>query len=157
MARVVVELGGDPRHRNTEGMTVRVSFLARGDETDEEQPAESLQEEYPHISLYLRSLTGEAAPASEDPSPDLDTPTDSLLHVVRSIMEASERGELSAEETDERLREVVERAVKGQVEVGREIGMEEGGEEEGRGREREEDMNGDERMEGKRRREEPGR
>lgn len=125
------------------------------------QPAESLQEEYPHISLYLRSLTGETAPitlSEQDPSPDLDTPTDSLLHVVRSIMEASERGELSAEETDDKLREVVERAVKGQVEVGRELGMEEG-EESGRIRERE-DANGDERMEdgaGKRRREEPGR
>jgi len=55
-------------------------------------------------------------------NPDLDAPTDALMGRVREIMEASERGELSAQETDDRLREVVGQAVDGQVAAGREIG-----------------------------------
>lgn len=94
------------------------------------QAAQNLEEDYPHISLYLRSITGEAQPAAAsnpvDPNgevqPDLETPTNDLLLRVRSIMEASERGELSSIEVDERLREVVEEVVNGQVEAGREIG-----------------------------------
>lgn len=42
---------------------------------------------------------------------------------VRSIMERSERGEISEQETDDLLREVVESAVTGQVEAGRAIGQ----------------------------------
>ncbi|POY72488.1 hypothetical protein BMF94_4314 [Rhodotorula taiwanensis] len=125
ISKLVVELGGDPNWTNEEGLT----------------PAASLQEEYPHISLYLRTLTGEAAPASRDapiatdddpaspatttgaaPQPDLDAPTDALMASVRSIMERSERGEISEQETDDLLREVVESAVTGQVEAGRAIG-----------------------------------
>lgn len=141
---------------------------------DPEQAAEALQEEQPHISLYLRSLSGDLAPLNpstlsttlsslpEDPTtaPDLDAPTDALLQRVRVIMEASERGELTPEETDDRLREVVESAVGQQVEVGREIGtaMEED-EDSSAVRPREEE---DEAPEagasvGKRRREEAGR
>lgn len=101
------------------------------------QAAASLQEEYPHISLYLRTLTGEAGltPVPTDgtepdrdatgagaPQPDLDAPTDALMASVRSIMERSERGEISEQETDDLLREVVESAVAGQVEAGRAIG-----------------------------------
>ncbi|KAL8278220.1 hypothetical protein RQP46_009393 [Phenoliferia psychrophenolica] len=158
MARTVVELGGDQTLRNTDGLTA----------------AEALQEEQPHISLYLRSLSGDLAPLNpstlsttlsslpEDPTtaPDLDAPTDALLQRVRVIMEASERGELTPEETDDRLREVVESAVGQQVEVGREIGtaMEED-EDSSAVRPREEE---DEAPEagasvGKRRREEAGR
>lgn len=37
-------------------------------------------------------------------------------------MEASERGEISSIEVDEKLREVVEEVVNGQVQAGREIG-----------------------------------
>lgn len=60
-------------------------------------------------------------------------------------MEASERGEISPDETDERLREVVESAVQGQVEVGREIGSAmEDGDEPGLGRVREEDEENEE-------------
>lgn len=71
-------------------------------------------------------------------NPDLDAPTDALMGRVREIMEASERGELSAQETDDRLRDVVGQAVEGQVAVGRGIGeaMEEdesGGKREGDG------------------------
>lgn len=55
-------------------------------------------------------------------NPDVDAPTDHLLVRVRAIMEASERGELSAQETDDKLRAVVEEAVNGQVAAGREIG-----------------------------------
>ncbi|CEQ42941.1 SPOSA6832_04817 [Sporobolomyces salmonicolor] len=119
MARLVIELGGDPNWRNEEGLS----------------PAASLHEEYPHISLYLRTVTGEAAPlsasdpssSSGDPSaaaaqPDLDADTDELIAAVRTIMEASQRGELTEAETDEKLREVVEQAVAGQVETGRAIG-----------------------------------
>ncbi|GAA6034802.1 hypothetical protein JCM8097_009306 [Rhodosporidiobolus ruineniae] len=111
MAKLIVELGGDPRHTNEEGLT----------------PAAALQEEYPHIALYLRTLTGESGPSSSSasaaqPQPDLDAPTDELMLAVRSIMERSERGELSEAETDAQLREVVERTVTGQVEAGREIG-----------------------------------
>ncbi|GAA5976696.1 hypothetical protein JCM11641_005664 [Rhodosporidiobolus odoratus] len=121
MAKLVVELGGNPRHLNQEGLT----------------PAAALQEEYPHISLYLRTLTGESNPSSSVDSsssaasqsqtqaqaqPDLDTPTDALMTEVRSIMEAAERGELAENEVDDKLREVVERVVGGQVEAGRAIG-----------------------------------
>ncbi|GAA5829290.1 hypothetical protein JCM11251_004994 [Rhodosporidiobolus azoricus] len=118
MAKLVVELGGDPKHTNEEGQT----------------PAASLQEEYPHIALSLRTLTHEAGPSSTSssataitpsaaqPQPDLDAPTDELMSAVRSIMERSERGELSEQETDDQLREVVERIVGGQVEAGRAIG-----------------------------------
>jgi hypothetical protein len=94
------------------------------------QPAASLQEEYPHISLYLRVLTGETGPSTvstDDSSlpaaqPDLDAPTDELMLAVRSIMERSERGELTEQETDDQLREVVERVVAGQVDAGVAIG-----------------------------------
>lgn len=53
---------------------------------------------------------------------DLDAPTDALIARVRTIMEASERGELSSQEVDDQLRGVVEEAVVGQVEAGRIIG-----------------------------------
>lgn len=197
MAALVVELGGDPRWKNAEGVTVSrfatrhpplsrtlspallhsPGLLHSYAETDIQdhclQPAESLQEDYPHIASYLRDLTGEAAPlpvsiteqdepeeadmadvsiTSNTTNPDLDAPTDALMGRVREIMEASERGELSAQETDDRLREVVGQAVDGQVAAGREIGeaMEEdesGGKREAEGGEREV----------KRRKEEPAR
>lgn len=90
----------------------------------------SLQEDYPHIALYLRSITGEiqaSTAAPLDPNgnsaqPDLDAPTSDLLLRVKAIMEASERGELSSAEVDENLRTVVEEVVTGTVAVGREIG-----------------------------------
>ena len=88
-----------------------------------------MTEDYPHIALYLRSITGEAQPlvvtqteTSETTQPDLDTPTSDLLLQVKEIMEASERGELSSIEVDEKLREIVESVVSGTVQVGREIG-----------------------------------
>lgn len=60
-------------------------------------------------------------------APDLEAPTDELLLQVRTIMEAAERGELSSLEVDEKLREVVESVVLGQVTAGREIAEEGGG------------------------------
>lgn len=150
------------------------------------QPAESLQEDYPHISLYLRSLTGEPTPAytpslsysmpeegeeeeEDNPSPNLpssttahlEESTDTLLDRVKIIMEAAERGELTSEETDEKLREVVEEVVRGQVEVGKRIGEEmdvvQDGEGVQVGREREGNQEGSESGSGKRRKEEPAR
>ncbi|BGP01281.1 hypothetical protein RTG_01219 [Rhodotorula toruloides ATCC 204091] len=117
MAKLVVELGGDPKWKNEEGVTL----------------AASLQEDYPHIALYLRTLTGETGPSSSTDSssalasstssqPDLDAPTNELMSAVRGIMERSERGEITEAETDELLREVVERIVAGQVDAGRAIG-----------------------------------
>lgn len=53
---------------------------------------------------------------------DLDESTDSLIYRVKMIMEASERGEYTSEETDEKLREVVEEVVRGQVDEGKRIG-----------------------------------
>lgn len=96
------------------------------------QAADSLAEDYPHVALYLRSITGEASAASFDPNgssvdvtaPDLDAPTDELLDRVRVIMEASERGEITGADVDDRLREVVEQIVNGQVAAGRAIGEE---------------------------------
>lgn len=44
------------------------------------------------------------------------------MSAVRGIMERAERGEISEAETDELLREVVEKTVVGQVEAGRAIG-----------------------------------
>ncbi|KDE07526.1 hypothetical protein MVLG_02197 [Microbotryum lychnidis-dioicae p1A1 Lamole] len=131
MARIIVqELGGDLNKRNNEGLTA----------------AEHLEEDYPHISLYLRSLAdpsiaypptnattttttnpnGEDVPMStstEGGQPDLDAPTDALLLRVRDIMQASERGELSSQETEDKLRGVVEEIVTGQVQVGRVLGQ----------------------------------
>ncbi|KAK4705514.1 hypothetical protein P7C70_g685, partial [Phenoliferia sp. Uapishka_3] len=159
MARTVIELGGDVTWKNVEGIT----------------PAESLQEEQPHISLYLRSLSGELAPLpssstlssivedSDAPAPDLEEPADALLQRVRVIMEASERGEFTPEETDEKLREVVESAVQGQVEVGREIGeaMEEDDESAVRPRDEDDEVmggpTGGSAATGKRRKDEAGR
>lgn len=95
---------------------------------------------------------GDVSVDSTATSPDLDAPTDALMGRVREIMEASERGELSAEETDDRLRAVVGQAVEGQVAAGREIG--EAMEEDPSGGKREAD--GDD-GEVRRRREEPAR
>ncbi|GAA5921359.1 hypothetical protein JCM3775_003008 [Rhodotorula graminis] len=120
MAKLVVDLGADPRHVNEEGLTA----------------AAVLQEEHPHIALYLRTLTGEPSPSSASapldpsapapapgqPQPNLDAPTDALMQAVRAIMERSERGDISEQETDDLLREVVEQAVGGQLEAGRAIG-----------------------------------
>ncbi|KAM0750389.1 ankyrin [Meredithblackwellia eburnea MCA 4105] len=160
MARVLVELGADVRHTNLEGVTA----------------AESLEEDQPHVSLYLRTLTGESTPAPSTasalssasvPNPDLDQPTDLLLSRVRTVMEASERGELTPEETDTRLREIVESAVEGQVAVGRGIGEAMETDQGTSGVREREDANGDriqahgEKLEDgsavKRRREDPGR
>lgn len=68
-------------------------------------------------------------------------------------MESSERGELNEMETDEQLRQVVEQAVNGQVQVGRGIGerMDDG---EGGVRVREGEEEG---KQGKRLKELPGR
>lgn len=73
------------------------------------------------------------------------------------IMEASERGEITSLEVDEKLREVVESVVQGQVDAGREIGEMEGDADISIGsiREREEESGGN--GVGKRRREEAGR
>lgn len=76
-------------------------------------------------------------------------------------MEASERGELSPEETDEKLREVVESAVGEQVAVGREIGTAMDEDEPSAVRPRDEDASGDfvgqSAGGGKRRKDEAGR
>ncbi|GAA6009291.1 hypothetical protein JCM11491_004260 [Sporobolomyces phaffii] len=112
MARLVVQLGGNAQHRNSDGMTA----------------AQQLQEEHPHISVYLRTLTGESTSTDDDAGaegtgdPDLDAPTDELMAAVRQIMEASQRGELTEAETDDKLREVVEQIVGDQIETGRAIG-----------------------------------
>ena len=96
-----------------------------------------MQEEYPHIALYLRTLSGEATETGEPlGDADLDAPTDQLMAAVRAIMEASQRGELSEAETDEKLREVVEQIVGGQVEAGRAIGESRDGDESAEPRER---------------------
>ncbi|KWU43583.1 ankyrin [Rhodotorula sp. JG-1b] len=100
MAKLVVELGGDPKWTNEDGITVTV-------------PA-------PVSSELDNSAPTTGAPP---PQPDLDAPTDALMASVRSIMERSERGEISEQETDDLLREVVESAVTGQVEAGRAIGQ----------------------------------
>lgn len=141
MARLVIELGGNVSWTNEEGAKVR-SGVQRERQSLELislafQAADSLMEDYPHVALYLRSLEAPSATATSiefDPNgpdatssstsdgPDLEQPTDALLDRVRVIMEASERGELSSQETDDRLRAVVEEAVTGQVEAGRVIG-----------------------------------
>ncbi|KAK4051851.1 hypothetical protein OIV83_002556 [Microbotryomycetes sp. JL201] len=124
MARLIIEeLRGDASHRNNEGLTA----------------ANSLEEDYPEVAAYLRSVTGEPAPvATVDPDgqafdeeaqqqpqqrPDLDAPTDEILSRVRQVMQASERGELSEQETETRLREIVTQVVHGQVDIGRVIGQ----------------------------------
>jgi hypothetical protein len=79
----------------------------------------------------LRTISGEASTTTastegtsttEGGGPDLDAPADELMEAVRTIMEASQRGELTEQETDDKLREVVESIVGDQVEAGRRIG-----------------------------------
>jgi len=72
--------------------------------------------------LTGESSTVESSNETEGADADLDAPTDELMAAVRTIMEASQRGELTEAETDDRLREVVEQIVTGQVEAGRAIG-----------------------------------
>ncbi|GAA5933954.1 ankyrin repeat domain-containing protein [Sporobolomyces koalae] len=112
MARLIVELGGNPSHRNEEGLSA----------------AQALQEEHPHIAVFLRTIAGSATSGTESAATEeaddasLDEPTDELMTAVRNIMEASQRGELSEQETDDKLREVVEQIVGDQVEAGKAIG-----------------------------------
>ncbi|CAH7685699.1 ankyrin repeat-containing domain protein [Phakopsora pachyrhizi] len=116
-ARVIIELGGDPNHKNFQGLT----------------PAESLLEEYPVISNYLRDLTGEPHLPSIDEA-DLSTVdqlgndptnliTSSLINQVRNIMtEADVNGEsMDSKELDEKLREAVTRSVDESVGIGKSL------------------------------------
>lgn len=106
-----------------------------------------MQEEYPHIAVYLRTISGESTTANVAEGgaeagaqdPDLDGPTDELMAAVRTIMEASQRGELTEQETDDKLREVVEQIVGDQVEAGKAIGAEAEQDEASEPRERQDD------------------
>ncbi|KAK4058400.1 hypothetical protein OIO90_000558 [Microbotryomycetes sp. JL221] len=119
MARLIVEqLGGNPLHRNDEGLTA----------------AEHLLEDFPDVAAYLQTYTSVTAdpvasfdPNGQDleqaPPPNFDEPTDELLDRVRQVMQASERGELTGQETDSRLRDIVTQVVNGQLTIGRTIGQ----------------------------------
>lgn len=115
-AQWLVEHGADASHKNGEGKTA----------------AESLHEDSPEVAAYLRSVTGEAAPAETqeggegegNESMEVEAPegmsnqavdayasqqTDDLLARTKEIMEQAER---DGTNPDERLREVVEQAVR---------------------------------------------
>lgn len=116
-AKYVIELGGNPSHRNTSGLTA----------------AEHLEEDFPEISNYLRTLTGQEQPTpspllqSTNPEPNPDPTnlmTTDLLDRVRDIMtDAESRGVTENDpEVDERLRQIVTETVEGSVGIGRLIG-----------------------------------
>lgn len=106
--------------------------------------AEQLEEDHPDVAAFLRSLTGEVAPTRPQGVDDerevadgdisngqisqlaLDnytaTQTAALLEEAQRIMEECARDGV---EPDERLREVVERAVRDGLAFGREAGEDE--------------------------------
>lgn len=107
-AEWLVSHGADAAHKNGEGRTA----------------AETLNDDSPDVAAYLRSVTGEAAPAPAEDQEMQDTPqgvssqavdafasqqTQELLARTQAIMEQAEK---DGTNPDERLREVVERAVR---------------------------------------------
>ncbi|KAG0146472.1 hypothetical protein CROQUDRAFT_671100 [Cronartium quercuum f. sp. fusiforme G11] len=105
-AKLVIELGGEASHQNAIGHTA----------------ADHLNEEYPDIASYLRTLTGQPAPSAPDPT---NAMTSNLLDRVREIMDDAEARGVAAEddaEVDERLRRVVTETVEESVGIGRLIG-----------------------------------
>ncbi|KIR96866.1 ankyrin repeat-containing protein [Cryptococcus deuterogattii 2001/935-1] len=128
VAKFLIDNGADPKWKNEEGLTA----------------AEQLEEEHPDVAAFLRSLTGEVAPTRPEGMDDerevadgdisngqisqlaLDnytaTQTAALLQEAQRIMEECARDGV---EPDERLREVVERAVRDGLAFGREAGEDE--------------------------------
>ncbi|KAL1409711.1 hypothetical protein Q8F55_003707 [Vanrija albida] len=110
-ARWLVEHGADAAHKNDEGLSA----------------ADSLEEDHPAVAAYLRGVTGEAAPethaGAEVSQYAVDQyasrQTDDLLAETQRIMEESERDGVDPEE---RLREVVGRAVRQGFNFGGELG-----------------------------------
>lgn len=104
-----------------------------------EQAADALEEDHPEISSYLRSLTDPTSTTtSNSQTQDLTNPnatevdvsalavdeytsqqTSSLLEDTKRIMEEAER---DGTDPDERLREVVERAVRQGFSFGGQLG-----------------------------------
>ncbi|PLW17730.1 hypothetical protein PCANC_09075 [Puccinia coronata f. sp. avenae] len=116
-AKLVIELGGDPRHKNGEGKTA----------------AENLAEDYPDVCNYLRSLVGQAplerpteedmmeveeAESDDDPANEM---THRLMEQVRAMMTDAEREGMDSNSTelDQRLRALVTKAVDESVGVGK--------------------------------------
>ncbi|RSH91946.1 hypothetical protein EHS25_009316 [Saitozyma podzolica] len=91
-ARWMVEHGADPAWRNDEGLT----------------PADAIEDDHPEISTFLRVQDG-AGPSALDVDAFTSTQTSSLLEESRRIMLQSQADGVDPEE---RLREVVERAVR---------------------------------------------
>lgn len=128
VAKFLIDNGADPKWKNREGLTA----------------AELLDEDHPDVAAFLRGLTGEVAPTRSEGMDDerevvdgdisngqisqlaLDnytsTQTVALLQEAQRIMEECARDGV---EPDERLREVVERAVRDGLAFGREAAEDE--------------------------------
>lgn len=128
VAKFLIDNGADPKWKNQEGLTA----------------AELLDEDHPDVAAFLRGLTGEVAPTRSEGMDDerevvdgdisngqisqlaLDnytsTQTVALLQEAQRIMEECARDGV---EPDERLREVVERAVRDGLAFGREAAEDE--------------------------------
>lgn len=128
VAKFLIDNGTDPKWKNQEGLTA----------------AELLDEDHPDVAAFLRGLTGEVAPTRSEGMDDerevvdgdisngqisqlaLDnytsTQTVALLQEAQRIMEECARDGV---EPDERLREVVERAVRDGLAFGREAAEDE--------------------------------
>ncbi|OAV93926.1 hypothetical protein, variant [Puccinia triticina 1-1 BBBD Race 1] len=115
-AKLVIELGGDPRHKNSEGKTA----------------AENLAEDYPEVCNYLRSLVGEppleesaSQSEQEDPAESSLDPTNemtkTLIDKVREMMTDAESNGIDTDspELDLRLRELVTKTVDQSVDLGK--------------------------------------
>ena len=101
-----------------------------------DQPAEHLEEEFPDVAAFLRSLSGEPASTSTPQQPDIAMPsnlatdvaserlTNNLLANVQDIMR---RAETDGSDPDEELREVVGRALVEGMTIGREWDVHVGG------------------------------
>ncbi|KAH8920186.1 ankyrin [Atractiella rhizophila] len=132
MLRLVLELGADPAHQNAEGIT----------------PAVSLSSEYPSLSSHLISITHEVLPSSSS-SQHGDTEADALAQQLISQFNVAMAQEgMSEEEREKAIMDLVQDAVAGQVEKGRDMEVDE----EGAGTKRREGDEADVEPAGKRRR-----
>jgi len=114
-AKLVIELGGDPRHKNAEGKTA----------------AENVAEDYPEVCNYLRGLVGQApleeaagqdsereGESEQDPTSEM---TQKLIDQVREMMTDAETNGVDSDspELDLRLRELVTKTVDQSVGLGK--------------------------------------
>lgn len=145
IAQWLIDRGAVIDRRNYEGLSVQYIFYFFCNSTrltcccSPTQPAESLEEDFPEISSYLRSLsstsdttnsatnTNVLPPNSQLPSEHAadaasDALTANLIASVRELAMSSRDGG-SAQPSEEEIRSAVERVVLRGIDVGRDLGQ----------------------------------